>query len=911
MYSELYSDFENCADDSTLLWDEETKTVSLNLRLKTATALVAVGLLVASPAQAQVVVGRAGSGAPDVQVVTPPRVDLPPEWLRHIPKAAGNKPYQPSRTKPAGTGAGVSPTYTSPKPLPITPSTLPTLRAPQFSERRTVSGIDSYDLPQPERRQVRQESHLMAAPWSPRAQHTDRPLFPELQPKPAAPAPTSTRHGAVLAAPQLGGTKPVVTRDSSTLPPVLTPDLMSSLQQAARDEDAGVPPTPPAVPRDEGNGINASSAQDRTQTLGTIEHSRVQDIIAAREGRARGGAASRRLFSADDTQQDTPLPGRQQDDIPLPPTPPAPTPAPSTQGYLVPPRGREDEVTVPDKAYPNDSLAPLDKADEVTVRVESAPPVADNASNAKRRVLGSIGDTQKPTVYNAPVPLPSARADATAESPVPVPDAPPAAADQATDDKAFKAEGRKLFSAPKIKSKKTTAPKISAAEQMSLFDATSANDGSKLVKLPTATAAEANTNSKIILVITPEGPVGEVKPTTTESSPAVATTLSDSDSKTASDLAAKEVKEVPVNPTPFGDKVISTISADDHVEPVATGTVAETAGVPDITTATEAPKLLGKGPRKSTTKKKTTEPVSTEIATPPRVEEPAPPKVEEKPDDEVRVAIDDTPPPSVLREKPRPQPQSPVVSPAPTADESTHVLVPPTSLAPLDENTAGNAAPTVVKPDAAPAPTPTPTPTVEQRAAPAAPRVNQEQLYVQTPAAAPHGQQRLRTPKLVLQSKLPAVSAPAPVATPPTDAMPTAAIAEQDATVIERPELTPPPEPEITPTVIAPPAAAIELRMPTITFGPTERDLDAAGESQAQLLAEQLSLNPGRRVTLIAYAQAPNLNESRRVALSRALAIRSRLAEAGIQPIRVSIRALGALPPGDRGSPDRVDTIVQ
>lgn len=847
-------------DDASLQWDETTQTVSLKLRLKTATALMAVGLMMAAPAQAQVVVGR-GGGGPDVEMVAPPRVNLPPEWLRHIPKTnAQNKPYQPNRSKPVARAGDVSATYTAPKPLPATPSTLSALRAPQLSDRRPVAGIDSYDLPQTERRRpVKQDEGLMAAPWSPRSQHVDRPLFPELQAKPAAPAPTTTRHGAVLVAPQLGGAKPVATRGTSTLPPVLTPDLMSSLQQAARDEEAGLPPpVPPLGLRDEGNGVNASSAQDRTQTLGTIERSRVDAIVAAREGRAPRGY--------EPPIDDTPLPGRTPDDIPLPPAP-IPSPVPSSMGYLTPPRGREDELTIPERSAVNNSLAPLDK-DEVTIKVEDEAPAKTTAG---RRILGAVGDKQKPTVYNAPKPIPSP----TNVLPTPVPDAPPAVALE--DDKAFKAEGRKLFSAPTKKTKKS-AEKTSSA-QMSLFDAAQlkAADGSTLKKVPSAAVADAGT--KTVLTITPEG--AEEAPVKTSVAATEDKNIVSVPAKTnVPEVGAREVKEVPVNTTPFGDKVISTITANETKDVAgATGS----SGIPDITAKAEAPKVLGKGPR----------PVR-KAAPKPVVEEPAKAAAAVAvAEDEVRIAVEDAAPEPAIKPTPRPVVE-PYVPPAQALrkqlqpqpqPQPEQVLRAPTPLAP-------EPAPVVDVPPVAPL---------------VAPAVPQEQMYVQTPAVQQGERPRLRTPKLLLQSNLPPAAAPAPAA-PVAEIVPEAEIAP---IVVERPTLTPPPAPEITPTVIAPPAAAIELRMPTITFGPTDRDLDGNGEAQAQLLAQQLSMNPDRRVTLIAYAQAPNLNEARRVALSRALAIRSRLAESGIQPIRVSIRALGALPPGDRGTPDRVDTIVQ
>lgn len=918
-------------DEQELVWDDDTKTVSLNLRLKTATALVAVGLLVASPANAQVVVGRGGNG-PDVQISAPPRSGLPPEWLRHIPKATGNAPYQPSRGKPptaaapSRTTAPIAPNYTAPKPLPIAPSpsyNQGAMQAPQLKGATRSTAFDAYQKAPA----AKADDGLMAAPWSPRSQHTDRPLFPELQPKaPPARAAAGNTGGAVLAAPQLAGKHANAPRDgNTTLPPVLTPDLMSSLQQAARDEDFGEPPVP--VGLIEGNGVNASSAQDRIQSLGTIERSRVDAIVAEREGR-EGAPSSRRLFSQDDAPRDVPTRSRDSD-IPVPPAPPAPTPVPSSMGYLPTPRGREDEVAVPRKPYASDSLAPLeqaaaDKPDEVTIRVDDDIVDAPKDTSG-RRVLGRVGDTQKPTVYNTPTPVPMDN--------ITVPAA-PATPDEPLDDKAFKAEGRKLFTAKK-KIKKDAAAE--PQKQMSLFDeaqkgAVTASDGSQILKLPEA-PVEPKTEkaAKNILTLSRDEAGNTARAIESEGKAAA-----DTATTVAAD-GAKEIKEVPVNRTPFGDNVLSTITPDGATseEAAAAAVVAtDAAGVPDITMAQEAPKVLGKGPRTRTTKKVAAPKVESPKVEEPReepkadiVEAPAKPAPEPKAatpaEDEIRVVVDDEPAAPAVVEQPKNVLRAPVAAPivaerpAPRAAAplATEAYVPPKAA--LRREYRDNSEQVLRAPaDAAPVAAPvdrTPTslkPIVDTPPPPVdAPRVQQEQIYVQTPAAPAEGERpRLRTPKLLLGSELPA-AAPAPARTVAEITPEPEPVIEP--TVIERPNLTPPPEAQIDPVVIAPPPAEVQLRMPTITFGPTERDLDNEGEAQTDMLAEQMGANPGRRLTLIAYAQAPNLNESRRIALSRALAIRSRLAEYGIQPIRVSIRAMGMLSPGDRGTPDRVDTIIQ
>jgi len=64
------------------------------------------------------------------------------------------------------------------------------------------------------------------------------------------------------------------------------------------------------------------------------------------------------------------------------------------------------------------------------------------------------------------------------------------------------------------------------------------------------------------------------------------------------------------------------------------------------------------------------------------------------------------------------------------------------------------------------------------------------------------------------------------------------------------------------------------------------------------------------RITVTAYAGGDPADPSRarRTSLSRALAVRSALMEAGIRSTRIDVRALG-LAAGD-GPPDRVDVVA-
>ncbi|MBN2752245.1 MAG: OmpA family protein, partial [Rhodospirillaceae bacterium] len=71
----------------------------------------------------------------------------------------------------------------------------------------------------------------------------------------------------------------------------------------------------------------------------------------------------------------------------------------------------------------------------------------------------------------------------------------------------------------------------------------------------------------------------------------------------------------------------------------------------------------------------------------------------------------------------------------------------------------------------------------------------------------------------------------------------------------------------------------------------------------------RLSQNADDSVQLLAYAQGENRSKSRRLSLSRALAVRSYLLSQDIRNTRIEVRALGDQIPD--GKPDRVDVILQ
>ena len=85
--------------------------------------------------------------------------------------------------------------------------------------------------------------------------------------------------------------------------------------------------------------------------------------------------------------------------------------------------------------------------------------------------------------------------------------------------------------------------------------------------------------------------------------------------------------------------------------------------------------------------------------------------------------------------------------------------------------------------------------------------------------------------------------------------------------------------------------------------------VDAAG-AQLDSIAKALETDEALRLQLLAYsssgAQTPS--QARRMSLSRALAVRSRLIKGGVRSSRIDVRALGNKSEG--GPPDRVDVIV-
>lgn len=158
----------------------------------------------------------------------------------------------------------------------------------------------------------------------------------------------------------------------------------------------------------------------------------------------------------------------------------------------------------------------------------------------------------------------------------------------------------------------------------------------------------------------------------------------------------------------------------------------------------------------------------------------------------------------------------------------------------------------------------------------------QQQIVVTTPTATSGA--ALRTPRLDVQAPLP-VQNVGLVPQPPIVQTPTTPVGEP-----------------ATPPAPSGPTAVIEFREASLTLSP-------AAQQQARALAEQLAANPAARLVLNGYASANMPAEAKRIALNRVLAVRSKLAEFGVQPMRIDVRAVGE---NDGSGPDdRVDALVR
>jgi len=207
----------------------------------------------------------------------------------------------------------------------------------------------------------------------------------------------------------------------------------------------------------------------------------------------------------------------------------------------------------------------------------------------------------------------------------------------------------------------------------------------------------------------------------------------------------------------------------------------------------------------------------------------------------------------------------------------------------------------------------------KRRAAPARPKVAKRpppKPRVTAPAV----------PKVAAVPKAPVAPPPRPAPpAPPVAAPPVAAPATPPPTAAT----TPSPPPAINPprpAVKAPPpppqqSAALTSRpAPTGALKPGQQfrlgfdsgsaAISGGTETQLDGVAKSMKQDGNLRLQLLAYAGggAQTPSQARRLSLSRALAVRSKLIEKGIRSTRIDVRALGNKSEG--GPPDRVDIII-
>jgi len=117
-----------------------------------------------------------------------------------------------------------------------------------------------------------------------------------------------------------------------------------------------------------------------------------------------------------------------------------------------------------------------------------------------------------------------------------------------------------------------------------------------------------------------------------------------------------------------------------------------------------------------------------------------------------------------------------------------------------------------------------------------------------------------------------------------------------------------PPPPPVPVVVTAPGAASQVGTMTRVTFGPGQADLNPATAAAIRAVGEAAKADPAATISVEAYAPGTEDDPStpRRLSLSRALAARAVLINAGVPSTHIYVRALGNTHIGD-GPADRVD----
>ena len=265
-----------------------------------------------------------------------------------------------------------------------------------------------------------------------------------------------------------------------------------------------------------------------------------------------------------------------------------------------------------------------------------------------------------------------------------------------------------------------------------------------------------------------------------------------------------------------------------------------------------------------------------------------------------------TAPTQEARAEPSPPPQSPTPAPAPVPAPQQQASAPDRDVDPV---------PAAPPPPPPPAPEPAaaePAASTEPRAAPApqeeAATPTPETPAPEAPANATAAPETTAVPEPEVQEALepadtpPAPQAPAPQASvePPAARPADAEPAIETRTSEPQQQAALPPEPD---------TAVQQEVLARVLFTDGQDEVAADGNAALNDLAQSLQADESQRIQLLAYAagDSSQVNQARRLSLSRALAVRQFLIAQGIRSTRMDVRALGNNVPD--GPPNRVDIV--
>tara|TARA_R100000005_G_C5004009_1_gene212944 strand:+ start:12797 stop:13831 length:1035 start_codon:yes stop_codon:yes gene_type:complete len=104
------------------------------------------------------------------------------------------------------------------------------------------------------------------------------------------------------------------------------------------------------------------------------------------------------------------------------------------------------------------------------------------------------------------------------------------------------------------------------------------------------------------------------------------------------------------------------------------------------------------------------------------------------------------------------------------------------------------------------------------------------------------------------------------------------------------------------------PATVTSDSLTRILFADGATELTGEAQGTLETLARQISGGARENIQLLAYGTGGSVSAARRLSLGRALAVRARLMELGVDNTQIEVRALGE-PQGD-GPPNRVDLLL-